>query len=85
MTQFNYIIKSPEGIHARPAMLLMQEAKRMSSKISVLYNGKKANAKNVMSLMTLRAFQDAEVTFELEGPDEKDEAEKLREFCEKTV
>lgn len=85
MTQFKYIIKSPEGIHARPAMLLMQEAKRMSSRISVLYNGKTANAKNVMSLMTLRAFQDAEVIFQLDGSDEKEEAEKLRDFCEKTL
>ena len=32
MKEFNYTIKDPQGIHARPAGLLVKEAKNLANK-----------------------------------------------------
>ena len=81
MKQFKHIVKAAEGIHARPAMMLMQFTKNLSSRVTVEYQGKSANAKNIMQLFALRANQGAEVTFFVEGGNEASDVEKLEEFC----
>lgn len=35
MKEFTYVITDPEGIHARPAGLLVKEANRFKSKITL--------------------------------------------------
>lgn len=81
MEQFDFVVANPVGIHARPAMLLAQEACRFQSRIQVEYGGRKANGKNMASLLTLRAYQGAKVSFLIEGGDEKEAARHLNDFC----
>ena len=45
MREFKYVITDPEGIHARPAGLLVKEAKQFNSTITLECGGKKAAAK----------------------------------------
>ena len=81
MEQFDFVVANPVGIHARPAMLLAQEACRFQSRIQVEYGGRKANGKNMASLLTLRADQGAKVSFLIEGKDEEGAANCLSDFC----
>ncbi|HJC50447.1 MAG TPA: HPr family phosphocarrier protein [Candidatus Anaerostipes avistercoris] len=81
MEQFDFIVQTPVGIHARPAMLLAKEAARFRSRIQIQKGDLKANAKNMASLLTLRAYQGDEVTFLIEGEDEQEAAEALQIFC----
>lgn len=81
MEQFDFIVQTSVGIHARPAMLLAKEAARFRSRIQIQKGDLKANAKNMASLLTLRAYQGDEVTFLIEGEDEQEAAEALRIFC----
>lgn len=81
MEQFDFVVANPVGIHARPAMLLAQEACRFQSRIQVEYGGRKANGKNMASLLTLRADQGAKVSFLIEGKDEEEAANCLSDFC----
>lgn len=85
MKSFDYVITTSEGIHARPAMELARIAKTMNSKITVCFNGKEANAKNMPALLLLHAFQGDKVTFKIEGEAEELEIQKLKEFCEKNL
>ena len=80
MKQFDFKMQSPVGIHARPAVLLVEKARTYQSKIILEKGTQRANAKNMISL-TLRARQHEIVTFMIEGPDEDRAAEELKEFC----
>ncbi|MCI6714126.1 MAG: HPr family phosphocarrier protein, partial [Lachnospiraceae bacterium] len=44
MKEFDYVITDEVGIHARPAGLLVKEAKKYESKIVLSKDGKKAEA-----------------------------------------
>ncbi len=81
MQRFNHVLEAPEGIHARPAMALANMARSLGSRVIVVHGERKANAKNVPALLTLRAFQGDEVVFMIEGKNEIEDAKKLQEFC----
>ena len=71
MKQFDFEVQSPVGIHARPAVLLVEKARTYQSKITLEKGSQRANAKNMISLLTLRAQQHEVVTFVIEGADEE--------------
>ena len=48
MKSFSYVIKDEIGIHARPAGLLVKEAKNFESTITLECKGKKADRKSVV-------------------------------------
>lgn len=81
MKQFEFEVQSPVGIHARPAVLLVEKAKTYNSRIIVQKGTLTANAKNMISLLTLRAHQNESVTFVIDGEDEEKAARELKEFC----
>lgn len=45
MVSFNYVIKDELGIHARPAGLLVKEAGKLGSTITICKGEKKGDAK----------------------------------------
>ena len=49
-------ILNPAGLHARPAALIVERAKVFESEVRIVKNGKAANAKSVMSLLSLGAL-----------------------------
>lgn len=85
MKTFCYEIKDEIGIHARPAGLLVKEAKKYSSKITVSINGKSAEATKLMAIMTLgvKSGQTIEVT--VEGADEDAAYEGMKVFFEENL
>lgn len=82
MKQFDFVVQTDVGIHARPAMMLVSLARKFQSDIKVSYNGNTADAKNIVSILMLHANQGAEVKFLIDGSDEKEASEKLQRFCE---
>lgn len=63
------ILKSDDGLHARPAAILVKKAGEFKSKIDVEYQGTSKSAKSVMGLMSLGLPKGAEVTFRADGED----------------
>ena len=53
MKNFEYVIKDSVGIHARPAGMLVKEAKKYESGIVIGANGKSAEATKLMAVMGL--------------------------------
>ena len=72
MKQFEYTIQDPLGIHARPAGMLVKEAKAFADTvITVTKNGTTAKAGQLMKLMSLGVKQGSVVTVMAEGPNEE--------------
>lgn len=81
MKQFDFVVQTSVGIHARPAMMLVNIARKFQSDIKVSYNGNTGDAKNIISLLMLHADQGAEVEFLINGPDEEEAYEQIQKFC----
>lgn len=80
MKSISYTITDELGIHARPAGLLVKLAGGYQSAITVIKDGKEANAKRIMALMSLSATKGTEITIQVEGPDEDEAAKAVEEF-----
>lgn len=48
-------ILNPAGLHARPAALVVERAKNLSSTVTIATNGKKADAKSILAVLALGA------------------------------
>lgn len=80
MQNFTYIITDPVGIHARPAGLLVKEAAKYKSSITILAGGKSADARKLLALMSLGIKQGAEISCQVEGEDETEAAADIKKF-----
>jgi phosphotransferase system HPr (HPr) family protein len=67
-------------MHARPAGRLATFAKQFKSEIRVELGDKTADAKRLLSLMSLGAGGGATLRFSVSGEDEEEAARELREF-----
>ena len=82
MLSFEYTVKDPIGIHARPAGMLSREGKKYKSAITVVKNGKSANVLRLMALMGLGVKCGETVTVTVEGEDEEVAFAGIKEFFE---
>ena len=78
MKTFEYTIKDELGIHARPAGLLVKEAKRFESECTITKDGKTKKLTQLMMLMSLGVKQGDTVTVTAEGADEEAAAAALK-------
>ena len=85
MKTFTYTIKDKEGIHARPAGIIVAEAKKYSSSISITNKGKKADLKRIFGVMGLCVKSNEEVLVEIDGSDEELAYTKLKELFEENL
>ena len=80
MKSFNYVITDPQGIHARPAGILVKECAKIASKIAIEKDGKKADAKRILGVMGLGVKQGMEITVSADGEDEDAAIAAVEEF-----
>jgi phosphocarrier protein HPr len=71
MKTIQYTITDREGIHARPAGLLVKQANKFESAITIRKGEKSADAKRIFAVMGLAAKQNEEITVTAEGRDEE--------------
>lgn len=82
MQKFSYTIKDEVGIHARPAGMLVKEAKKYQSKIMISKDGKSAEATKLMAVMGLGVKCGQNVDVEISGDDETAAYEAVKAFFE---
>ena len=80
MKAFEYIIRDPVGIHARPAGLLAAKAKEYRSEILIRRGEKSANAARLLAVMGLCIKHGDTVTVTVSGEDEARACEELKDF-----
>ena len=80
MKTFNYTITDPVGLHARPAGMLVKEAKKYESKVTITKEGKSSDATKLMMLMGLGVKCGDEIRVEVLGADEEIASVELASF-----
>ncbi len=85
MKTFEYTIKDELGIHARPAGLLVKEAKKFESECTITKDGKTKKLTQLMMLMSLGVKQGDTITVSVDGADEDAAVASLKEFFENNL
>ena len=73
-------ILNNEGLHARPAAILVKKASSFSGNIQIKTDGKEANAKSLMSVMSLGLKKDAQMTIVADGDQASEAIEQITEL-----
>lgn len=63
------ILENKEGLHARPAVKLVDTANRFKCDIIIKADGREVNAKSMMSVLTLGAARGTALNFVTSGDD----------------
>ncbi len=85
MKTFTYTLTDEQGIHARPAGLLVAEMKKFSASITIQKGEKTADAKKLFAVMKLAAKKGEEITFEIEGEDENEATAAAQAFMQENL
>lgn len=80
MKEFEFVVTDPQGIHARPAGLLVKEAKKFESNISVFKGARKGDLKKIFTVMALGVKQGETIKVQVEGSDEEQAASTVEAF-----
>jgi phosphocarrier protein HPr len=85
MAKTQVIVTHEVGLHARPASLFVQEAKKYNAAIKVKNVTTKSapvNAKSILGILTLGVLQNHEIQIETEGEDAEVALARLRRLIE---
>ncbi|MEH7081757.1 phosphocarrier protein HPr [Neobacillus drentensis] len=80
MDEKHYKIIAEQGLHARPASILVHEASKFDSAINLEYKGKSINLKSIMGVMSLGIGLGAEIKISANGHDENEALQALEEL-----
>jgi phosphocarrier protein HPr len=70
MVSKEVVVNNGTGLHARPATLLVKKASSFKSDVSIEFNGKKANVKSLIGVLSLGVTKGANITVLASGDDE---------------
>jgi phosphocarrier protein len=82
MVEVVVIVRSDVGLHARPAALLVQEASKYQSAITIHCGERSGNAKSILGVLGVGAGRDAQITIRVEGTDEAQALAGLKSLVE---
>ena len=80
MIQFQYTITDPNGLHARPAGLLVKEAQKFSSAVKLTRGEKSADLKRFFAVMGMGVKCGETVEVTVDGADEAQATQILEQF-----
>lgn len=77
------LVRNPTGLHARPAALFVQTAKRFEkTRIEVTKDGVTRDAKSILGVLTLAVTQGTTITLRAEGPEAEEAIQALVQAVE---
>ena len=82
IVQKTVVISNPQGLHARPAELLVRLAIQFESDVEVIRDGQRVDAKSILNVLTLGASQGTEITLQAQGVDAQEAVEALARLIE---
>ena len=72
MVQREVLINNPTGLHARPASLLVAQASKSKSKVTIQFNNKTINAKSMLSVLGGGIRKGSQIVVVADGEDEQE-------------
>ncbi|MEW9094275.1 MAG: HPr family phosphocarrier protein [Clostridiaceae bacterium] len=85
MKKLNVTIKSKSGLHARPAATLVNLTQQFESNITIEKDGKSANAKSIIGVLSIGASIGDIISVLIDGEDEAAAFNELEELFNKTL
>lgn len=82
MIKMELVLTNAAGLHARPAAQFVQKASSFTSNVTIQAAGKTANAKSILSIMSLSLGQGSKIELIADGPDEAECLAGLRALVE---
>jgi phosphocarrier protein HPr len=76
------VIPNAQGLHARPAEMFVRLAGQFESRILLIRDDRRVEAKHIFELLTLGAGQGTRLIIEAEGPDAQDAVDALTKLVE---
>lgn len=85
MKKLNVIVKSKSGLHARPAATLVNLTQQFESNITIEKDGRSANAKSIIGILSIGAAMGDSVSVLIDGEDEAEAFNELEELFNTTL
>lgn len=85
MKNFEYTVKDELGIHARPAGLLVKEAGKFESAVTITKGDKSADAKKIFGVMGMSVKCGDTITIAADGADEADAIAAIETFMKENL
>lgn len=85
MQEFEFIIQDEQGLHARPAGLLVKAAAQYPCHVSLTTGGKTVDAKRLFGVMGLAVKCGDTIKIACDGPQEQDAADSMRRLLEDSL
>jgi phosphotransferase system HPr (HPr) family protein len=63
------VVANPQGLHARPADLLVKVAQQYTSKVELIKDSERVDGKSILAILTLAAVQGTVLAIEATGDD----------------
>lgn len=70
MIEKSVLVAAENGVHARPAAMIVETAMGSDSDVTISNGDMDANAKSIMEIMMLSAVHGTELKISADGPDE---------------
>lgn len=83
MKTTSYVVQDPLGIHARPAGMLVQTARKFQAALEMQVGDKKADLKRIFAIMVLDVKKGTEVTITAAGEDEQEAIQAITDCLQK--
>jgi phosphocarrier protein HPr len=74
------VVIHPQGLHLRPASLIVKLAKKFQAKIEIIRENQRVDAQSILDLFTLAVLPGSEVQIEATGPDAEAAATAMAEL-----
>lgn len=85
MKELKYVIKDAQGIHARPAGLLVKEAANFPCIVKICKGDKEVDAKRILGVMGLGVKCGEEIVIRTDGDKEEEAIDALSKFLEENL
>jgi phosphocarrier protein len=82
MKEIKLVIKNETGLHARPAAMVVSEAGKYKSSLTIKKGEREVNIKSILGLLSLGASKGDEITVKADGEDENQAVEAIVKMIE---
>lgn len=82
MVSFEYTIKDPMGLHARPAGVMVKQIKDVPASVTITCGERSSDAKKLFGIMGMAVKCGETVTVTIDGEGEEDAKAQLQKFFE---
>lgn len=82
MIEKELLVNNPTGINARPATLIVKTASSFKSNVELEFNGKRANVKSLLNVLSLGIVKGSKIKLLVSGEDENQAIEKITNIIE---